>query len=270
MKRLLVLVGLLSMAPGLLWAQEKVVVGGSGGLFDEVKEMVKLYQAKNPSHPIEIVADSMPTGSSIAATKAGRLTIGLVGRPLRDAERGKLVYRPVARVPIGIGVHKSNPVGNLSEAQICDIFSGKIKSWREVGGSDGKVVVLTIIQKNDTFSVDLRKHIACFRDLKFRPEAIVLNRQQELMDAINHRPGTIGIISVAADMNDARPNVKAVAVGGVVPSAETARSGRYNYFHEYGAITLGEPQGVARSFLEFMASSEAHKVLARNGLTPVR
>jgi len=270
MKQVLVVAGLvLCVGSGSLWAQERVVVGGSAGLFDEVKEMAKLYQAKNPSHQIEIMAESMPTGGTIEATKGSRLTIGLVGRPLRDDERGKLVYHPVARVPIGIGVHRSNPVGSLSEAQICDIFGGKIKSWREVGGSDGKVVVVTVVQKNDIYGVDVRKQVACFRDLKFRPEAIVLNRVLELMDAINHRPGTTGIISITPDMNG-RPNVKAVAVGGVVPSAESMRSGKYRYFHEYGAITLGEPQGVARHFLEFITGSETHKILERHGLTPVQ
>ena len=271
MKRIGVIAAFIFLvSPGALWAQEKVVVGGSGGLFDEVKEIVKIYQAKNPSHQIEITAESIPTNASIEATKAGRLTIGLVGRPLRDEERGKLVYRPVARVPVGIGVHKSNPVGSLSESQVCGVFSGRVKSWREVGGGDGKIVVLAAIPKNDVFSGALRKQMACFTDLKVSPEAIVLNRVLEVLDALNHRPGTIGIISISADMNSTRPNLKAISVGGVFPSAEALQSGKYNYFHEYGIITIGEPQGVAKRFLEFMTNSESHKILARGGITPVR
>jgi phosphate transport system substrate-binding protein len=271
MKRVSLIVAfVLWIGAGALWAQEKIVVGGSGGIFDEVKEIAEIYSAKNPSQKIEIMKESMATGGTIDATKAGRLAIGLVGGSLNDEEKGKLVYRPVGRVPLGIGVHKVLPVSNLSDSQVCDIFSGKIKSWKEVGGGDGKIVVLTVIKKNDVLGEGMRRQMACFRDLTVTPESITLNRSLELQEAINQRPGTVGVVTVTANMNEIRPNLKAVPISGVAPSLETVQGGKYRYFHDYGVVTVGEPQGPTKRFLDFLASPESQKIFARRGLMTVR
>ena len=271
MKRLRLLATLfVFLSPGALWAQEKVIVGGSGGIFDEVKEIAEIYQAKNPSQAIEVMKESMATGATIEAINAGRLTIGMVGGSLSAEEKGKFVYRAVSRALVGIGVHKALPVGSLSESQVCDIFSGKIKSWSEVGGGDGKILVLTVIKKNNVLMDSMRNHMACLKDLNVTPDAVTLNRSLELQDAVNQRPGTVGVISVTANMNEIRPNIKAVAINGVAPSLETAQSGKYRHFQDYGVVTVGEPQGTAKRFLEFLAGPESQKIFARRGMITIR
>jgi phosphate transport system substrate-binding protein len=272
MKRVsLIIAFVLWIGAGALWAQEKIVVGGSGGVFDEVKETAEIYQAKNPSQQIEVMKESMATGATMEAIKAGRLTMGLVGGSFSDEEKGKLVYRPVSRALLGVGVHKSLPLNGMTESQACDVFSGKIKSWSEVGGGEGKILVLTVIKKNNVLMDSMRKHMACFKDLSLTPDAVTLNRTLELQDAVDHRPGTVGVIMVTANMNEARPNLKALAINGVVPSLETAQSGKYHHFQDYGVVTVGEPQGSAKRFLEFLASSpESQKIFARRGMIMAR
>jgi phosphate transport system substrate-binding protein len=257
-------------AAGNLCAEERLVVGGSGGIYDEVKEIAKIYQTKEPSYQIDVMAESMATGATLDALKAGRLTLGLVGGSLVDDDKGKFAYRPIGRVPLGIGVNKALPVGNLSEAQVCDIFAGKIKLWREVGGAEGKIMVLTVIKKNDTLMESMRKHMGCLKDLNLTPDAIALNRALELQDAINVRPTTVGVVSVTSNMNEIRPNVKAVALNGVAATFETAQSGKYKYLHEYGAVTIGESHGAAKRFLDFAAGPEGQKVFAQRGLIAAR
>jgi phosphate transport system substrate-binding protein len=253
---------------GNAWSEEKIVIGGSGGIYDEIKEIAKIYQAKEPSQQIEIMTESMASGATLEATKAGRLTLGVVGGSLADQEKGKFAYRPLGRVPLGIGVNKALTVGSLSEAQVCDIFAGKIKSWKDIGG-DGKIMVLLVVKKNDTLMDSMRKHMICLSNLTPAPDAVVLNRTQELQDAINVRPTTLGLISVTSNMNDLRPNVKALAINGVVPSLETAQSGKYKYLHEYGVVSIGEPRSSAKRFLDFATGPEGQKVFAHRGLIAV-
>jgi len=259
----------LCMSAGTLWAQEKIVVGGSGGLRDEMEDMAKAYMSKRPSDTVEVLPDSMSTTGGIEGTKAGRLTIGLVVRPPLDHEKGRLVYRAVARRPVGVGVHKSIPVSNFSESQICDIFSGRINSWRDVGGGELKIVVLTRKQLDDANTQTMRNQMACFKDLKVSPEAVVLIRGGEVLDAIDRRPGTVGIVSVSTGFSG-RENINAVAIAGMAPSADAVQNGKYKYVNETGVVTLGEPQGLAKRFLEFVASLEGQKILARNGQVAVR
>src|SRR5215470_5158755 len=114
---ILMLATVLFIGAGSAWAEDKLVIGGSGGIYDEVKEIAKMYQTKDATAQIEIMSESMATGATLDAIKAGRMTLGLVGGTISDEERGKFVYRPIGRVPLGIGVNKVVPVANLSEAQ---------------------------------------------------------------------------------------------------------------------------------------------------------
>jgi phosphate transport system substrate-binding protein len=255
------------LSAGALWAQDKVVVGGSGGLIDEMDDLAKAYMAKHPAEKIEVIKESMSTSGGLGAVLSGRVTIGLVTREPKGEEKAKLVYRAVGRSPVGVAIHKSLPVNNLSEAQICNIFSGRIKSWKEAGGDELKIMVITRKQEDNNTEV-MRERIACFKDLKMTGDAVALSRGSEVLDALNRRPGAVAIVSVATSMFE-RPDVKAVSIDGNAPSAEAVKSGKYKVYNERGVVTVGEPKGTAKKFLEFVATAEGQKILAKRSMIPV-
>jgi phosphate transport system substrate-binding protein len=267
MKTVIAAIFMCLLGAAALSAQEKVVVGGSGGLADEMDELGKAYMAKHPGDKIEVVKETMGSSGGVAALLTGRLTIGLVTSAPKGEEKAKLVYRVVGRSPVGIGVHKSLSVAGITEAQICDIFSGKIKSWKEVGGEEAKITVLTRKQ-NDANTEAAREKLACFKDVKFSAESIALLKGSEVLDALNRRPGTIGIISATFNPVD-RPEVKTLAVNGVAPSPEAVRAGKYKIYNERGIVTLGAPQGAAKRFLDFVATADGQKILVHRGVIPV-
>jgi phosphate transport system substrate-binding protein len=255
------------LAAGPLQAEEKIVVGGSGGLIDEMDDLAKAFMAKNPGDKIEVLQESMSTSGGMGAVLSGRLTIGLVTRPPKGDEKAKLVYRAVGRSPVGVAIHKSFSLTTLNEAQICNIFSGKIKSWKEVGGEDGKIMVVTRKQEDNNTEV-MREKVACFKDLKVSADAVALSRGTEVLDALNKRPGAIAIVSVATSMFE-RPDVKAVSIDGTPPSAEAVKSGKYKVYNERGVVTVGAPQGTVKKFLDFVATAEGQKILAKRSMIPV-
>ncbi len=219
-------------------AQEKIVVGGSGSLNEEVTDLAKAYMAKNPADAIEVRPESMSSEGGIAGT------------------------------PAGVAFHKSIPVTNLAEAQICDVFGGRIKSWKDVGGNDAKITVLTR-KKDDNNTEAFREKMSCFKDLTITAEAIALVRGSEILAALDKRPGTVGIVNLGSSFNDYE-NIKAVAINGVIPAPEAARSGKYRYFSERGLVTQGEPKGLTKRFIEFMATAEGRKIIGSQGAIPVR
>ena len=249
-------------------AQEKIVVGGSGSLTDEIIDAAKAYMAKNPGDNVEVRPESMSTTGGIEGVQNGRLTIGLISRRLTDGEKGKLVYRAIARSMAGVVIHKTLPINGLTDLQICDTFSGKIKSWKEIGGSDSKITVLTRT-RDDNNTDTFRKTMECFKDLKLTPDALGLARGNELLDALENRPGTIGITNLGSNYRDHK-NIKAIAVNGVAPSGENVKSEKYKFYHEHGAITLGEPQGLVKRFLEFINTADGQKVIASRGALGLR
>ncbi|MGH7767160.1 MAG: substrate-binding domain-containing protein [Candidatus Binatia bacterium] len=255
------------LSAGALWAQDKIVIGGSGGLIDEMDDLAKAYMAKHPSEKIEVVKESMSTSGGLGAVLSGRLTIGLVTRAPKGDEKAKLAYRAVGRSPVGVAIHKSLPVNSLNEAQICDIFSGKTKSWKEVGGDELKIMVITRKQEDNNTEV-VREKVACFKDLKIPADTVALSRGSEVLDALNRRPGAVAIVSVATSMFE-RPDVKAVSIEGTPPSAEAVKSGKYKVYNERGVVTVGEPKGTAKKFLEFVGTAEGQKILAKRSMIPV-
>lgn len=259
----LIALGALSVA-----AQEKVVVGGSGALTDEMQDLAKAYMAKNPADAIQVLMDSMSTTGGIEGVKIGRLTIGLVTKEPQGADKEKLAYRAVGRIPVAVGVNKALPLTTLSEAQVCDIFSGKIKSWKDVGGNDAKITVVTR-KSDDAYTDALRGKMACFKSLQVTSETISLVRGDDVLDALNNRPTTVAIIAVNANLAE-RANAKAIAIGGVAPSPDMVSSGKYTYYNEKGVITLGAPQGAAKRFLDFVSGPDGHKILVQRGTVPVK
>jgi phosphate transport system substrate-binding protein len=249
-------------------AQEKIVVGGSGALNDEMTALAKAYMAKYPSDNIEVRPESMSTEGGIEGVRMGRFQIGLISRPLTHAEKGKLVYLPAVRSLAGVVIHNSIPVANLTETQICEVFGGKIKSWKELGGNDAKITVLTR-KRDDNNTETFREKMACFKGLTITAEAISLLRGNEVLDALDKRPGTVGITNLGSNFRE-HEHVKAVAINGVSPTPEAARTEKYKYFSERGLITQGEPQGLTKRFIEYLSTTEGRKIIGSLGAIPIR
>ncbi len=268
MRKISIIAGLIVwLGAGAVGAEEKVVIGGSGGLIDEMEILAKAHMAKNPADKIEVITEPMSTTGGIEGVKNGRFAIGLVTRPPKGEEKAQLLYRAVGRVLVGIGVHNSQPINDITESQICDVFSGKISSWKEIGGGEGKITVVGR-KKDDNNDVEMRQKIACFKDLKVTAEAVFVVRGNELMDAVHRRPGVIALINGGSNLLE-RPNIKVLAINGVPGAPETVKSGKYKYYNERGIVTLGQPQGAAKRFLDFVAGSEGQKVFVPRGVIPV-
>jgi phosphate transport system substrate-binding protein len=250
---------------GLLEAQEKIVVGGSGAMGEAIEVLAKAYNQKQPSDNVEVIPEAMSTTGGIEGTKAGRLTVGIITRAVNDSEKKQgLVYRPATRIPVVVGVHKSLPVVGLSDSQVCEIFGGKVKSWKEVGGSDGRIMVLA--RKKDDNSMEVfRQRMGCFKSLQISHDAVLLGRGSEVLDSLNNRPGTIGVTIAGASLME-RPNIKSLTLSGVTPTLDAVEGGKYKYYNEIGFVTKGEPAGLAKRFVDFVGSAEGEKILDKYGM----
>ena len=125
----------LSIIPGFLSAQEEILVGGAAAMVPFMQELATAHQVKHPADRFGFLTESLGSTGGIKATEAGRIAIGLTARPLHAGESKKLVYRLIGRTPLIVGLHRDVAVNSLTESQICDIFAGRIRSWKEVGGT---------------------------------------------------------------------------------------------------------------------------------------
>jgi phosphate transport system substrate-binding protein len=153
-KHLLVLFLLLPLlvvsVSGVVLCQDKVVLRVSGGslLAEPVEDYGKLFSVANPQCTVGV--SSMSTAKGFESMIAGEADMAMMTRPLTEAEERvaqakglTLGKRMLGHIALAIITNSGNPVNELTLEQVGNVFSGKIKNWRDVGGPDEAIKVLT-------------------------------------------------------------------------------------------------------------------------------
>ncbi len=230
------------------------------------KELVEAFQKRNPDAAIDVITEDLGTTGGIKALDAGRVNMVLAARALRPDEKNGNLHRPLGRAPVVFAVHKNVGVTGLKQSELCDLYQGKVASWRDVGGARVNVALLTRNEDEGTKEA-VRTSLSCFKSLRESADAAVLGRSTAMVAKLRWDAGTIGMTQLDAAEHSGGA-FSAIAIDGVAPSLEAVRSGKYRMVEEYALVTRGEPQGVARRFVEFAASADAVKILAANGVLP--
>ncbi|MGN0998091.1 MAG: phosphate ABC transporter substrate-binding protein [Faecousia sp.] len=207
-----------------------------------------------------------PTGSSsgITAVKEGTCDIGLSSRYLKDSEKEAGLKETILAIDgIAIIVNPENPVQDLTLQQIADLYTGKITNWKDVGGSDGEVVLIGREESSGTrdgFESIVGVADAC----QYRQEA---TSNGTVLSAVAANANAIGYVSLSS-VND---TVKALSVGGVAPSEESIKDGSYAVQRPFVLVTK---EGVALSkeaqaFFDFATSADASSLISDAGAVPI-
>ena len=112
-------------------ASGKIVVSGSSSVSPVMEKLIEAYKSENPNAKIELQTSDSTTGVTNAIN--GTCDIGMASRSLKDSEKSKGVQEVTIAIDgIAVIVNKSNPIENLSKAQVEQIFTGKTLKWNEV------------------------------------------------------------------------------------------------------------------------------------------
>lgn len=211
-------------------------------------------------------------GYSVKAVSSGELNAGAMCCPATKDETGKLgfVDSAVARDAIQFLVHKSNPVSDLSTQQLRDIYQGKIKNWKEVGGNDAPIRPYAHIMCGNREEV-MRQYLTGERNPKMG--IITVDNRNFAPWVTNIADETNVCKTVASDPNGIAPvsrsmvedSVKVISVDGVMPTTETIANETYPVVRYLHIVTKGYPKGATREFIDFVRSPEGQKILAREG-----
>jgi phosphate transport system substrate-binding protein len=147
--------------------------------------------------------------------------------------------------------------------QIRDIYTGEVSNWRELGGPDQQIVVISRDTSSGTFEAFEK---LALDGLKVRPDALVTASNQVVNTTVAQTPGAIGYLGYGY----LSERVKAVSVDGVRPSGETIRSGRYPLARPLYLYTDGKPTGDAKRYVDFLTQEEGQRLVEEQGFIPVR
>jgi phosphate transport system substrate-binding protein len=206
------------------------------------------------------------TGRGLDALAAGRIDVVGAGRPLTAAERkAGLVETVIGHDGLVVYVHRTNPVKDLGREQLRDLLSGKVTSWKELGGRDVRIVPFMQPVESRRAVV----HLVQERILKggpFGPGMRELELLPDQLAAVGKTEGGVCLASVgylATLEPEIRDGVRAISLDGQPPTDANIRSGAYLLARPLTLVTRGPPAGEVKALVDFVLSREAQAVIER-------
>jgi len=247
--------------------EEQLVVQGSTTVLPIAQAAAEVFMQNNPEVNISVRGGG--SGNGIAALIDGICDIADASRPMKVKEILLCQKKGISPVPhivamdgIAVIVHPSNPVQGLSMEQIKDIYTGKITNWKELGGKDQKIVVVSRDSSSGTFET-FEKIV--LKGKKIIPEALAQASNKTVATIVATTKGAIGYVGLGYLSS----TVKALPVNGITPEQATVVSGKYPISRPLYMYTNGAPQGIAKDFLEFICSKEGQKIVEKQGFVPL-
>jgi phosphate transport system substrate-binding protein len=227
------------------------------------------FKSKYPE--LEITVKKTGSGDGAAALIDGRCDIAIMSRFMKSEEFKKAVEKgifPVAHTiamdGVCIVVHPSNPVSKLTADQIRHIYTGKITNWKELGGTDSPIVVISRDTSSGTYEVF---HELVMHRQEMGSKVEYVNSNPQAHARVKTTTGAIGYVGIG--FLDA--NVKALEVDGVAPSKQTIASGKYPLTRPLFMFTNGYPAlgSVIHSFCSFYLTETGQEIIAAKGFVPL-
>ncbi|MBP1710323.1 MAG: ABC-type phosphate transport system, periplasmic component [Deltaproteobacteria bacterium] len=266
-KKVLLTSALIVSLSGVSFANQSIVIKGSTTVLPVAQGTLEAYMKSNPG--VQMSLSGGGSGEGIKALLDKTTDIASSSREIKKEEIAlaqKKGIKPVAHVvafdaiiPV---VHPKNKVSNLSIDQLSQIYQGKITNWKELGGEDLKIVVISRDSSSGTF--ESWDHFV-MKKAKVTPRAQMLASNGALVTAVSKNKYAIAYLGIGY----INKSVKPLQVNGITASMQTATSKEYPFSRELYMYTNGEPQGQIAKYIAFVKSPEGQKIVAKEGFVPL-
>ncbi len=242
-----------------------ITASGSSALLPLAKDAANDFKAKYAD--VSITLNGGGSGTGLKQVSEGSVNIGnsdvAAETKLSKEKAAELVDHKVAVVTIAPVVNKKigDVVQSLTKQQLQDIFTGKVTNWKDVGGPDLKIMLVTRPATSGTR--------ALFSEYALDKQAEATNKSLEtddsgtLIQTIADNEGAIGYVSLSYLVNNDK--VATVSIDGVAPTLENTYNGKYSVWGYEHMYTKGNPNEVIKAFIDFIMSDEYGQKLEKQG-----
>jgi phosphate transport system substrate-binding protein len=236
------------------------IAGGTAHI-PVMKEAAKRIMTRHAGIVITIAGGG--SGLGIKQAGEGLVDIGNTGRmpTPEEIERYNLQVHQWAMDGVAVVVHPKNPVRALTQAQLKEIYAGKIGNWAALGGTDRSITLYTREEASGTREVFWEKALG---KSSIDARALFVQSNGAMKTAVANDPYAIGYVSVG----HIDAGVAPVVLNGVAPSRQTVVDGSYAVSRGLYSTTRGEAAGLARLFLEYLFTPEGQHIISENGFIP--
>ena len=250
-------------------AGKSITITGSTTVLPIAQKAAEVYMQKNPAVSISVAGTG--SGDGIKSVIDSTADIGDSSRDMKKKEIALAKSKGVTPVRHTVAldcivpvVNPANPVEDLSLAQLKDIYTGKIKNWKQVGGRDKVIVVISRDSSSGTFEV--WNHKVLGKKARVRPDAQLQTSNGAVAQAVAGNKYAIGYVGLGY----LNPRLKALTVGGVAASPKTAMQNSYPIARGLYMFTGSNPKPETLKFLAFVMGPEGQKIVKEEGFVPVK
>jgi phosphate transport system substrate-binding protein len=241
---------------------------GSTTVLPIAQKVVEAFMKEHPDVNISISGGG--SGNGIKALIDGTTNIANSSRFLKDEEVKLALERGVYPVPFAVAydcivpvVHPENPAKDLTMAQLKAIYMGEIKNWKEVGGSDKEIVVVSRDTSSGTYEVWEEK---VMKKERVYAGALLQASSGAVAQTVSKNKYAVGYLGIGY----IDKSVKALTVNGVPGNEETALSGKFPVSRALFMFTKGWPSGDVLNFINYVLNPQkGQKFIREAGFVPL-
>ncbi len=220
---------------------------------------------------LQITVKKTGSGDGAAALVDGRCDIANMSRFMKEKEFAQAVTNgvmPVAHVVAMDGVcvivHPSNPVKELTTAQVRDIYRGKITNWNQLGGPNAKIVAISRDTSSGTYETF---HGLVMNKQEMAPAVEYVNANPQAHARVRNTPGAIGYVGLGF----VDSHIKALIIDNVKPTRRTIASGTYPVSRPLFMFTNGYPKlgSMTHKFVTLHLSEKGQELVEAKGFVPL-
>ena len=245
-----------------------IVIKGSTTVLPVAQKVAEAYMKEHPD--VKITISGGGSGNGIKALIDGSTDIADSSRFIKSKEVKLAIGRGAYPVPFAVAydcivpvVHPSNSVTDISMEQLKDVYMGKVKNWKELGGPDRKIVVISRDTSSGTYEV---WHNKVLKKERVFPGALLQASNGAIVQAVGKNKNAIGYIGLGY----MERTVKALTVNSVQGSEETTLNGTYPISRALYMFTAGWPKGDTLNFINYVIHPEKGQKLVREiGFVPL-
>jgi len=241
----------------------KLRVEGSTTVLPIAQLAAEEFMNANPNVTISIQGGG--SGVGIASLMDKNCDIAISSRAMKDDEIKNAIAKgvnPVAHIVamdgIAIILHPSNKVSSLTVEQIRKIYTGKISNWKEVGGADRKIIIISRDTASGTYEAFSK---LALDGEKVRKDALMNASNKAIATTVENTPDGIGYVGIGYVTG----KVKAITVEKVSCTKKSVLTKAYPLSRPLFMYTNGKPKGAVKEFIDFILSEEGQELVETVG-----
>lgn len=249
-----------SMMGGCGKSKTSITLAGSTAFQPFAEKLAGQYMSTHQNASITVQGGGSAVG--VQSAISGAAQIGMADLVELPAEAKQLTPTIVARDGIALVLNPANNVTNLTMQQVREIFNGKIKNWKEVGGADSPITVVSREAGSGTRS----SFEQIVTEISLTKDALIQDSNGTIRETVANDPNAIGYLSHGL-LND---KIKAIKIDGQECTTELITTGSYKLVRPIYLLVKGAPQGEVQNFIDYILSADGQQTIKANGLIPAK